>query len=363
MRLQLRLLLETALLTLLIWTYADQASYETCTAVLAVRVATPPDMVARIEEARGGTAEVVYVPMKLRGPKAAVRKLDMESGSGASIFTLNLSVPPEGGSQGSTTRDIRDDVARLPTIRDRGLQVEEVSRPMITFTLDRYKAIKLNVDTDAGKFTDALDGKPIIEPNGVTVKVLESELAGRDKPEPRLVIPIEEQIRTRAEEVAATFSVPLGSKWEGMDAKFVPEEVRVTVRLAKSYQTVELSLIPLRVLWPPGAAGGDFEIEWQDKADTIQNISVRIPVGKSRALDSKDVLAFVPFEKSDFPNDPSPTDATSKPAATEGWSQREVRFIFPQGFGDVQVDGQRQVKFRIKKRANTETLPPRSDLP
>ena len=46
--------------------------------------------------------------------------------------------------------------------------------------------------------------------------------------------------------MTASFSVPLGPKWQGMDAKFEPEFVRVTVRLAKSYQTVDLSLIPLR---------------------------------------------------------------------------------------------------------------------
>lgn len=363
MRLQLRLLLETVVLTLLIWTYADQASYETCSAVVAVRVATPPDVVARIEEAKGGLAEVVYIPMKLRGPKAAVRKLELESGTGASMFNLNLALALDAGPQSPTTRDIREEVARLPSIRDRGLQVEELSRPVISFKLDRYQSIKLTVDTDAGKLSEALDGKPVIEPNAVTVKVLESELAKRGTlPEERMVISIEEQIRTRAEDVTASFSVPLGSKWGGMDAKFVPEQVRVTVRLVKSYQTVELSLIPLQVLMPAGVAGGEFEIEWQAKADLLQNISVRIPVGKAKTLDSTDVRAFIQIDKLDLPGEPSPATATF-PAMTEGWSQREVRFVFPPEFGDVQVDAQRQVKFRVKRKPGTGVLVPRTDRP
>ncbi len=349
MRLQFRLLLETVFLTVLIWTYADQASYETCSGVLAVRIATPPDTVARIDEARGESAEVVYIPVKLRGPRVAVRKLEMEKGSGATIFNLNVPIPEDLDPRVSHSRDIRDEAARLPAIRDRGLQVEELSRPVITFTLDRYKSVKLNVDTDAGKFSEALEGKPVIEPGTVTVKVLASELEKRGAPEQRLVIPIEEQIRTRAQGVTASFKVPLGSKWEGMDAKFEPQEVRVTVRLAKSYQVVELSLIPLRVLMPPGVASGDYEIEWQAPADLLQSIRVRMPIGKPQALDSTDVLAFVQIEKSDLPGEPSPA-ATTAPAPTEGWRQREVRFVFPPGFGDVQVDAQRQVKFRIKKK-------------
>lgn len=365
MRIQLRLLLETAFLTVLIWTYADRTSYETYSGVVAVRMATPlEDVVARITEGpRTGSAEVVYLPVKLRGPKAAIRRLELEkdAGSSSATFSLSVAIPEDAQSQVSYTRDIREDVARLPAIRDRGLQLEELSRPMITFSLDRYVATKLSVDADAGKFSEALDGKPTIEPANVTVKVLESEFPKRGLPQQRLVLPIEERIRARAEDMTASFLVPLGSKWEGLDAKFEPREVRVTVRLAQSYHTVELSLIPLRVLMPPGTAGGDFEIEWQAPADLLQNISVRMPIGKPRELDSTDVLAFIQLEKGDLPGEPS-TAATSAPAGTEGWSQREVRFVFPPGFGDVQVDGQRQVKFRGKKKTNAGALAPLNEL-
>jgi hypothetical protein len=361
MRLQFRLLLETAFLTVLIWTYADQTSFETCDAIVAVRIATPPDVVARIEGARAGTADVIYIPMKLRGPKSAIRTLEMDRSSGATLFNLKVAIADDVEPRVSYTRDIRDDVARMPAIRDRGLQLTELSRQIMVFTLDRYVATKLTVEADAGKFAEALDGKPVIEPNTVTVKVLESELDKRSTSEQRLVIPIEEQIRKRAEDATATFQVPLGPKWgDIVDARFVPDQVRVTVRLARSYQTVDLSLIPLRVLWPPGMTGGDYEIEWQAPADLLQNISVRIPIGKPKALDSTDVDAFIKLEKSDFPAEASL--ATTTAPAPESWSQREVQFFFP-GFGDVQVDGQRQVKFRIKKRPGTGSLAPLTDLP
>lgn len=362
MRLQLRLILETVVLTLLIWTYADQASYETCSAQVAVRVATSPEMVARIDDGRGGTADVVYISLKLQGPKLAVRKLEMESGTGAARFNLNLPLPTDSGQHGPITRDIREAVEQLPDIRDRGLQVEELSTSVITFTLDRYKSFTLTVDTDAGKFSDALDGKPLIEPGTVEVRVLESDLAKQPLPEQRRVISIEDQIRSRSEELSLRFNVPLGSKWGGMDAKYVPDQVRVTVRLAKSYQTVELTLIPLNVIMPAAMAGTDFDVEWQAQADLVQNISVRIPVGKAQSLDSKDVLAFIQIEKSDLPGELAPA-ATTLPAPTEGWIQREVQFKFPQNFGDVQVDGVRLVKFRIKAKADVGAIVPRGDVP
>lgn len=373
MKVHFRLLLETLFLTALIWTYADQASFETYSAMLAVRIDTPsPDLVgriaiptdgaARVEGARGGTAEVIHIPMKLRGTRAAIRRLELEKGSGPTPFELKVPISDDAETQVSRMRDIRDDVARLPALRDRGLQLEELSRQTILFTLDRYVPVKISLDTDAGKFSEALDGKPQIEPNTVTAKVLESELRKRDMPEPRLILPIEEQIRPRAEDVAASFEVALPTKWEGMDAKFEPQQVRVNVLLAKAYERVNIAVIPLQVLNPPGITLGDYQIEWQTRADLLQDIDVRMPIGKPRALTNTDVTAFIRLEKSDLPDEAS-LAATTTPAGTEGWIQREIRFVFPPEFGDVQVDGPpRQVKFRINKKAAGTDLPPLSDV-
>ena len=373
MKVQFRLLLETLFLTALIWTYADQASHETYSTMVAVQIATSsPDVVARIailpdgaarpEGARVSTAEVVHIPMKVRGPKAAIRKLELEKGAGPTPFKLDVSISDELEMQLSYTRDIRDDVARMPALRDRGLQLEELSRQTILFTLDRYVPVKLNVDTDAGKFSEALDEKPRIEPSTVIAKVLESELKKRANLEPRVVLPIEERIRARAEDVTASFEVPLGAKWEGMDASFEPAQVRGTVLLAKSYERVNISVIPLRVLNPPGVIMGDYEIEWQTRADLLQDIDVRLPIGSPRALANTDVTAFIQLEKTDLPGEMLP-DTTTAPAGTEGWTQREIRFVFPPEFGDVQVDGPpRHVKFRIKKKTASTDLPQVSEL-
>jgi len=366
MRFHLRLLLETLFLTALIWTYADQASYETFDGVVAVKIVTPtPDMVARIEGARPGatgTADTIYIPMKLRGPKAAVRKLEMEKGTGTTPFPpLSIRIADDVEPQVTHIRDIREDVAQMPAIRDNGLQLEELSPQAILFVVDRYVPIKLSLDTDPGRFSEALAGKPQIEPNTVTVKVLESELKQKGPFEPRLVIPIEAQIRRRDQDAAAVFEVPLGSTWEGMDAKFEPEQVRVSVLLTRSYERVNITVIPLRVLMPPGAVAGDYEIEWQTPADQLQDIDVRMPIGKSRALSNTDVRAFIELEKTDLPGETLP--AATAPASTEGWIQREIHFWFPPEFEGVQVDGPaRQVKFRIKKKGTSADLPQLSEL-
>lgn len=365
MKIQFRLLLETVALTALIWTYADQASYETYSSVVAVRIDAPPDVVARIslEGAKAGS-DVVHIPLKLKGPKAAIRKLEMEKGGGAFPFMLKLPLPDAPKMNSSYTMDIRDNVARLPAIHSQGLKLEELSHPNIEFTLDRYVSKTLIVEADPGKFGDALDGKPLVQPKQVIVKVLESELNKRTtQPEQRLVIPIEERLRARAEEFAATFEVPLGSKWEGMDAAFKPDQVRVTIRLARLYERVHLTLIPLRVMLPPGVFAGDYQTEWQTDADLVQDIDVRVPVGKPRALTNTEVLAFIQIEKSDLPPE-SPVSPATAPAGTEGWSQREIHFVFPQGFEDVQVDGPpRTIKFRIKPQTTPNVFTPLTDSP
>lgn len=361
MKVHFRLLLETAFLTVMIWTYADQASYDSYEGFVAVRIDTPADVVATIEGSRGGPAEVVQIPMKLRGPKAAVRKLQMEKGTAANPFTLSVDISDDLEPHVSHIREIYDDVARLPAIRDRGLQLEELSRQTIIFTLDRYVSIPLRVEADAGKFSEALDGKPVIQPETVTVKVLESELKRRGTPEPRRVIPIEESIRTRADETTARFTVPLGNKWEGMQARFEPEQVTVSVQLTRSYERAKITVIPLRVNLPPDIAGGDYEIEWQTRADRLQDIDVRMPIGKP-PLANTDVDAYIKIEKSDLPSELLP--ATTTAPSTEGWIQREIRFAFPPGYQDVQVDGPpRLVKFRIRKKSSIGELSPLNSLP
>lgn len=366
MRMQFRLLLETIALTALIWTYADQASYESYKGVVAVKIVTQPgsDVVARIEGTKSGPTQIVHIPIKLRGPKSAIRKLEVEKGAGGTPFALNLPVSDDLDIGVSHTTDIKEKVAQLPAIRSQGLQLEELERQIIVFTLDKYKSETLNIEVDSGKFGEALDGKPVVQPKQVTVKVLESEYKKHGALAPRLVLPIEELLRARTEESAAAFDVPLGSKWEGMDAIFKPEQVRVTVRLSRLYERVHLTLIPLRVMMPPGVFGGDYQIEWQTDADLVQDIDVRAPVGKPRALANTEVLAFIQIEKTDLPVETSSTTATTAPAPTEGWSQREIRFVFPPGFEDVQMDGPpRIVKFRIKPKPSSGELTPLSELP
>lgn len=357
MRFQFRLLLESCFLTVLIWTYADQASYEDSSAVVAVKVAAPPEVMAKIDGARSGPTDVVYIPVKLRGPKAAIRKLEMEKSEGsAPPFTLDIPVTGDLEMRVPHTRDIRDDVARLPAIRNNGLQVEEISRQTVVFTLDRYKTLSLVVDTDAGRFTEALESKPDIDPKQVAVRVLEGELEQRGNLGTRLVIPIEDRLRSGGDAGEFAFPVTLGTKWEGLDATFQPNQVRVTVRLARRYDSAHLTLIPLRPLWPPGTTASDYQIELQNEADKLVDVDVRVPIGKSTTLASNDVIALIDIEESDLPEKLAP--AATAPAATGGWSQREVRFVFPPGFEDVQVSGlPQQIKFRIAKRVAASDLP------
>ncbi|GMV95990.1 MAG: hypothetical protein HRF43_08125 [Phycisphaerae bacterium] len=360
MKARLRLLAETLFLTVLIWTYADQASHESCESVIAVRIITPPDVVARIDGARAGGADVLYIPVKLRGPKAAVRKLEVEKSTGITpAFTLNVPVTDDLELHRPHTRDLRDQAARLPAIRDHGLQLVELARPDVTFTLDRYVTMNLTVEADAGRFSEALNGKPVIVPKQVSARVLESELAKRANAEPRLVLTIENQLRSRSSEAEMSFTVALGTKWEGLDVTFQPDQVRVTVRLDTVDDQARLTLIPLRVLMPPGIIGTDYEIEWKTDADLLQDIDVRIPIGKPRALANTDVIALLQIEKSDLPAERL-LPSTTAPAPSEAWSQREIRFVFPPEFEDVQVVGPpRLVQFRIKKKAvGGELTPP-----
>ncbi len=357
MKAQIQLILSTIALTVLIWTYADQSGHESFSTTVVVKYVPPSQpgnrFVLRVVGSPADTPDLVRAELTFRGPTSAVRRLQKDTDS--SRFMLTVVVGDELTPGRQPPRSLFNDLARLPEIRNRGLSLQSVHPDKITLEVDRYKTVTADVELLTGVFEKTLVEKPVVRPEKVEARVLESTLAHAGGMLPPLRISIEDELQARAEQSGGTFSfdVPIRSTWQGIDATFNPQQVRVTVRFARRTIRERITLIPLSVLVKPQDFFDRYEIEWQDETGghLTQAIDVRVPLDKAGQLKGNMIDAYITIEDTDLPKDLAGA-VTTGPASSESWIERDIRFVFPPGFEDVRMEGTpRTVKFRIKKKA------------
>lgn len=352
MRAQVQLILATVALTVLIWVYADQQGWKTIKFPIAVNVSTLPDVVPIVDGATEQSAkETLHVTVIARGPNAAIRELNL---SKPPVLTVTVPITENIQTDSPRVIDIHDPVALA--LREHGLQLLNVTPPSMTVRFDRKVKIGIELQADAGAFTEALKGSLEMVPPTVTATVLESKLDELPaSPDQTLVIAIEEDLRSQPGQDEFEFTVSLKNrKWQGLGVTWDPETVRIKGQLRQQYEDLELRLIPLRVLLPWDWPADKYQIVWMDERDRLQKVQIKVPVGKPTVLTNNDVRAFISVDTSLLP--PEPPDGASaltatQPAAEPSPFAKTVRFVFPEGFEDVKVvSPPTTVKFRIVPR-------------
>ncbi len=363
MKSYLQLLVPTIALTVLIWAYADQAGHDVYQISVRVRYVPPPGadnpFVLRVADALTEPVDQVRADLMVRGPKSAIRRLEKDDAAGRFMLTV---VVVDGLRPGSRpTRDLFEDLSRLAELRNRGLTLQRVSPDSVQLEVDQYRSVSLNLEVTAGVFEQVLVGKPMVKPDKVTARLLESSLSKISVDSP-LRLSIEKELEARSEQMGSTFSfdLPVRSPWPGVEATFQPDQVRVTASLAHRIVRERITLITLSVLVEAQDFFGQYDIEWQDETGghLTQAIDALVPSAKAGQLKGNMIDAYVTVEDADLPKE-LPAVVTTEPAATESWIERKVRFVFPAGFEDVKIEGPpRTVKFRIKKKSDTATASP-----
>lgn len=353
MRPQFQLILATVGLTVLIWVYADQQGYKNVNFQIAVTVSTPPGIVAHVENAVSDANQTALVSVTTRGPNVAIRELPLNR---TPVLTVTIPMTENVTIEQPRVIDIQEPVAAA--LRERGLQLLTVNPVTVTAHFDRLIKREVELQVDAGAFHQALAGAPQIDPPVAQATLLASQMPDDTTgTESRLVLPIEEELRTQAVENDFEFNISLKNrKWQGIEVKWEPESVTVRGRLQQLYTDVELRLIPLRVLLPWDWPSDEYEIQWVDENDRVQKIQLKVPVGKPNVLTNTDVIAFISIDDAFIPQAPLPTvDTTTQPAAEPSPFSQTVRFVFPPGFEDVKVvSPPATVKFRIVPRTDTD---------
>lgn len=348
---QIRLILSTLGLSVLIWVYADRTDHRSLNINVQVSINAGSEAVPRIRGALPESPNVLTLGVTVRGPKAAVRDLERESASRQTGFELVIPVAGDFSTDELYTLDLQQHLGRWSEIKDRGLVVEAATKPVVEYSVDRYVRRRVTVTADAGSFRPALIGEPEIEPATVEVRVLESLWLqhGPGSDAARITVSIENQLAGRPGESELAFDVRLPGRWRDMDVTFSPAQVRVSVNRKVDIEERRITRIPLDVrVRSRRYLEGQYMIEWADPtgAHFLQDLHVRVPAGKAEQLQPSAIQAFITIEDADVPDGRAGVPVAA--ADDAGWITKNVKFRLPDGFEDVQIISQnRTVKLRV----------------
>src|SRR5262249_11330309 len=160
--------------------------------------------------------DLVRAEIVVRGPRSAIRKLEKDDASGK--FSLNVVLAEDVRPGTTITRNLLDDLSRLPEIRNRGIALQRVMPGTVDLDVDHYVSNRMDVEVSAGVFEKSLDGKPQVSPPQVTARLLESSLNAVGSLPP-LRISIEDELQARAEQAGGrvSFDAAIKSPWPGLD--------------------------------------------------------------------------------------------------------------------------------------------------
>ncbi len=355
---QVKLLATTAVLTVIIWVCADQASQESATVWVTVRLVAggAADVVPVIETPgpRAPTdAGTARVRVDLSGPKVAIRQISHDESSSASEYQIQI---PDTWTGGHYNLDVVDALNRTRQVRERGLHVTNAYPPSLRILVDRWTTARFAVRADPGPLAASVSGPLDVQPASVAGRIRESFLAKLGPGEPAVVVPVHELLReAQGRTGAVSFTVPLPRMVQDMPVEFQPGEVAVTATLTQRTASKRLSRIPVSVMLNPDMIG-QYKVVWGDPGDRIQSVDVRVPPDKAETLTAENVRAFVQIGREDVV--PGETGAAATQASTEGWITRTVQFMFPPGYEDVRVEGPGpSVRLKIVELPATAGLP------
>ncbi|UCD29043.1 MAG: hypothetical protein JSV03_00740, partial [Planctomycetota bacterium] len=337
-----QLIIATIFLTAIIWIYADQTSHKSYQTFVAVRIAASSDIAPRIEGASADSPNLIHVPVTMRGAKAAIRRLQLQESTGDHPFELAIKIAGNIKSGDIQSRDITPQITHLDAIRDLGLHVDEVHRPTIEFTVDRYKTVELDVHVDPGVYT--IKGEALIQPPKVTAYILESDYDLLNIGERRLDIDIESYLSS--DQLRLEREVSLGSKWQGVEVTFKPARVKIMVQLEQKRIPKEITVLLWINVKPDFFQEYEYVIE--DESARFQKIDISVPKEKADQLTKDMIDAYVKIEDDDLPTTKDPVKRDYK-----------VEFKFPKGFEDVEIISQeRMVTLILKRKAGSEKPTP-----
>ncbi|HUU83218.1 MAG TPA: hypothetical protein VM243_06910 [Phycisphaerae bacterium] len=274
---QVKLIAVTVVVTLLIWTTADQLLSETD--VMEVTVDPLPAM---------GTSMIVGTDppgqnrfkMTLTGPKRAMDQVRREGG-----LNVTIRIPGDLPS-GSRRIDVKEALADYPE-QFRGLRVESVDPPEINLLVDHPQTVTMPVRVERGDLD--YEVPPTVEPQEVRVTI--SELALRSlEGRQRVVLDVEDLLRGRPEGLPQRIEgVPLPTRLGGVEVTLEPDTVTVFATLREQVKTGTVAAVPI-IVGSSADVFNQYRVETRDGTTLITRaVPVRGPPAVVDRLVNKDI--------------------------------------------------------------------------
>ncbi len=330
-----RVLLWVAIITLLVWVYADMEMEE------------PRDFNAALELNTAGSANVMLISdpsraisFRLRGNRSNLdRFARMLSERGGTIeYDISQSYGP--GEHEVITRDV---LLLVPKITQMGLTVVSASPRTISVELDHQLRKEVAVELDYKGAT--LAEKPKITPSRVEIIVAKSRWRQIQNQLPQDTAPV---LRTRTVDLSTI--APNGAA--EVTAEIIPsiknvpvdpqtDTVTATVRVSQPTDTLTVT-VTVGVVSPPtwsetGGTWDEYILKRKDPHQWRKEITISGPRTDLVRLSPEDVRAYITLTEND-----------KKPLAS--WLSRKVNIRLPEGLNLKVLSEAPTVNFRLEKR-------------
>ncbi|MGQ0627019.1 MAG: hypothetical protein ACT4PL_02830 [Phycisphaerales bacterium] len=242
---RLRTVALIAIVTLLIWLWAEAESLSTQYLAPGVSFISPENAVA-IKVLDPPSAWNGAVRVRVQGATSALDRAQRELAGG---LALNPGVGGIPAGPGEHTVDLREALRQSPSFRELGLMVVDTDPRTVRVAIDTYTTIELPVRADIAGLE--LDGEPLIDPSTATVRLPSAAALRFARDGYITATPDAEALGSlKSDEpqvLRARLSVQAGP---GVPASVLPPSAQVTLRIRSTREAFTLKAVPVWVTLP-----------------------------------------------------------------------------------------------------------------
>ena len=327
-----------ALLSALIWFYADRISSKTGVEKLMLRVtaARNSDLLVQLVEPNPGENRV-ELEVTFSGPSGELELLRREIVGGR--FAPEYVVKKD--SLAPLVLDTREAVTSAMPRRFAAIAVAEASPAEIKVAVDKMITVPLPVRVLRGSIQTT---DPAVTPATVNVELPRSAFESVRADERVVTVDIEERLRNRPEDQVIDEKFPIPQQpLGGHPIATEPDHVRVQLQFQKQYVTKEFKFARVQVRGPVDLLNA------YDVSITLPNQQIAVvfrgPIDQIESLKPEDIVPYIILDEED-------RTRTSTPFP------REVRFSLPERARNVIVEEQPHVDFQLVEKEAAEAAIP-----
>ena len=279
------------IVTLLIWSWAYDATRSSGDATGKIVVRAPVASALHIEPAAATTVSV-----KFSGPRSAIRTAQQVIGAGIELTAGSGEVP---ATPGEHTLDLPRILALRPELQGLAISVDATSPAQVRFRVLELATVTARVTTDLAD--TQVVGQVSIEPEDVAITLPKDALSALPELRPIAVVDAAALERGRRHSVDADVTLwRIPARWADA-VRISPSRVRVAFTLRSNVRTATLASVPVQVAAPPAQLAA-FDAAPAQGSETLRQVVVSGPTEAITAIEdgSARVVAVVSLGSDDF---------------------------------------------------------------